>query len=66
MSAKFSGSLTRCLAYLGAALFIGVSAAQNISHGYSLGLARSELAGMIFAAGNLAGALMGPISFLAS
>jgi hypothetical protein len=66
VSAKFSGSLTRCLAYLGAALFIGVSAAQNISHGYSLGLARSELAGMIFAAGSLAGALMGPISFLAS
>lgn len=66
MSAKFSGSLTRCLAYLGAALFIGVSAAQNISHGYSIGLARSELAGMIFAAGSLAGALMGPISFLAS
>lgn len=66
MSPKFSGSLTRCLAYSGAALFIGVSAAQNISHGYSLGLARSELAAMIFAAGSLAGALMAPISFLAA
>jgi hypothetical protein len=51
---------------LGAALFIGVSAAQNISHGYSLGLARSEMAALIFAAGSLAGALMAPISFLAA
>lgn len=66
MFAKFSGSLIRCTAYLGAALFIGASAAQNIGHGYSLGLARSEIAALIFAAASLAGAIMGPCSFLAA
>lgn len=66
MYAKFSGPMVRCIAYFGAFLFIGVSAAQNISHGYSLGLARSEAAALIFAAGSLAGACMGPCSFLAA
>lgn len=66
MSVKLSGCISRWLGYLGAGLFIGVSAAQNVSHGYSLGLARSEAAGLIFAAGSLAGAIMGPVSFLAA
>ena len=66
MSAKFSGSLTRCLGLFGAFLFIGVSAATNVAHGYSLGLARSELAAIVFAAGSLAGAIMAPVSFLAA
>lgn len=66
MYAKFSGPFVRCIGYFGAALFIGVSAAQNVSHGYSIGLARSEWAALIFAAGALAGAIMSPISFLAA
>lgn len=66
MYAKFSGRFVRCIGYCGAVLFIGASAAQNIGHGYSLGLARSETAALIFAAGSLAGAIMGPVSFLAA
>lgn len=66
MYAKFSGRFVRCIGYFGAVLFIGASAAQNIGHGYSLGLARSEAAALIFAAGSLAGAIMGPVSFLAA
>ncbi|HRQ25649.1 helix-turn-helix domain-containing protein [Hyphomicrobium sp.] len=66
MSVKLSGRFARALGCFGAALFIGVSAATNVSHGYSLGLARSELAAVVFAAGSLAGAIMAPVSFLAA
>lgn len=63
---SFSAFTYRCIACAAAILFIGVSASQNISHGYALGASRSETSALILAAGSLAGALMMPCAFLAA
>lgn len=62
----FNSLLGRCIAPIAAALFIGVSASQNMLHGYEVGAARSQLGAWIFAAGSLAGALMQPVAFLSA
>lgn len=49
-----------------AALFVSVSASQNILNGWSLGVATSEIHAAIFAAGSLAGAICQPVSWYAA
>ncbi|WP_041300414.1 hypothetical protein [Hyphomicrobium sp. MC1] len=49
-----------------AALFVSVSASQNILNGWSLGIATSEIHAAIFAAGSLAGAICQPVSWYAA
>jgi len=61
-----NGSLATLLAIFGAALFVGVSASQNVLNGWSLGLATSGLHAAIFAAGSLAGAICQPVAWYAS
>lgn len=66
MSSFLNGSMTRCIAIPGAMLFVAVSAAQNVSHGWELGAARSEFAAYVLAAASLAGALIQPAAFFAA
>lgn len=59
-------SFTACTGIFAAALFVGVSASQNILNGWQLGLATSELHATIFAAGSLAGAICQPVGWYAA
>ena len=64
MSANFNGSVTRCLGYFAATIFISASASQNALHGWSLGLRTSEVTATIFAAASVAG--LGAVSLATS
>jgi hypothetical protein len=66
VKSRINGSPVACTGYLGALLFIAVSASQNVLTGYDLGSARSELHALIFAAGSLAGALCQPVAWFAA
>lgn len=66
MSQESNGSLSRCLGYCAAAIFIAASASQNALHGWQLGLRTSEITATIFAAASVAGAIMAPIALAAT
>lgn len=66
MKLFINGSPATWLAIFMAALFVSVSASQNILNGWSLGIATSEMHAAIFAAGSLAGAICQPVSWYAA
>lgn len=66
MKPFINGSIATLLAIFGAALFVGVSASQNILNGWQLGRPTSELHATIFAVGGLACAIFQPIGWYAA
>jgi hypothetical protein len=61
-----TSSQSQAIPFVAAVLLIAVSAAQNITHGFEIGLARSAAHAVIFASGSLGGALLQPYAFLAA
>src|SRR5262245_257665 len=52
----------RAAAVSAAVVLIACAAAQNVTYGWTLGAARSELSGVIMAGGALAAAIMAPVA----
>jgi hypothetical protein len=64
MARPISGSLSRCIALFGAALFILAAAAQNVSFAWQIGESLSTFHAAVLAIGSLAGAIIAPFAFL--